>query len=119
MAKKSQIIWYGIAHVKKVGFSAQKIGNAMGAETYIAIRADNAEVFRYKAIAVMRQNRFQLLSLDHIRTEFDVPKDGDNPLVEEIISLFKKLSQGGKSFAWGNFYPHGEYNFFIPPIKEE
>ena len=119
MARKSQVIWYGIAHVKKVGFSAKKVGNALGAETYIAIRAENAEEFRHKAIAVLRQNMFQLLSLNHVATQFDIPKDEENPKAEEIISLFKRLTHPGKTFAWGNFYPHGEYDFLIPPTKED
>ena len=77
-----------------------------------------AEEFRHKAIAVLRQNMFQLLSIDHIANEFDLPKDEENPKVEEIISLFKRLSERGRAYVWGNFYPHGEYDFFIPPGKE-
>lgn len=107
MAKrKSQVIWIGLAHVKGLGAS-NKVGNLQGAQVYIAVRADNAEEFEHKAIAIFRQNRFQLLGLEAIENEFDVPKDENDPVAAEKIELFKRLTQGN-FFAWGRFYPYGE-----------
>ncbi|BDS14499.1 hypothetical protein [Aureispira anguillae] len=107
MAKrKSQVIWLGFAHVKSMGLG-KKVGNLEGAQTYIATRADSAEEFKHKVIAIFRQNKFQLIALDAIENEFDVPKDESDPIAAEKIELFKRLTKGN-FFAWGNFYPYGE-----------
>ena len=102
--KKSQVIWLGLAHVKNLGPGAS-VANGDGAQVYIAIRADSGEEFEHKAIAVFRQNRFQVLSVDKIENEFDVPKDETDPVAAEKIELFKRLCQGHK-FAMGKFYPY-------------
>jgi hypothetical protein len=117
MANPSQIIWIGIAHVKKVG-KASKVGNFEGAEIYIAIRADSEEEYRHKVIAVFGMNKFQVISLNYVENEFDVPKDPEDPQASEKIELFQKLARG-KLFAWGNFYPFGDYHFHLNKEEEE
>ena len=109
MARGSQIIWIGIAHIKSKGPKAM-VGGVNGAEAYIAIRADKEDEFVSKVTAVFGQNSFQVLGLRSIENEFDVPKDLENPQAAEKIELFKRLASG-RVFAWGNFYPHGEYDF--------
>lgn len=104
--KKSQVIWLGLAHVKNMG-AGMSIANGDGAQALIAIRADSAEEFENKAIAVFRQNKMQVFSIDKIENEFDVPKDESDPVAAEKIELFKRLCVGHK-FAIGKFYPYGE-----------
>lgn len=104
--KKDQDIWVGVAHVKNMG-RTRNVANGNGAETYIAIRANDAEEFKAKAIAIFRQNQFQVLGIDKIEVEYDVPKDESDPVAAEKIALFKKLATGAL-FAWGSFYPYGE-----------
>lgn len=104
--KKDQDIWIGLAHVKNMG-RTRNIANGDGAQTYIAIRGNSAAEFEAKAIAVFRQNNFQVLSIDNIEIEYDVPKDETDPVAAEKIALFKKLASGAL-FAWGSFYPYGE-----------
>ncbi|WP_052596397.1 hypothetical protein [Aureispira sp. CCB-QB1] len=106
MAKKDQDIWIGLAHVKNMGVN-RSVGNGDGAQTYIAIRANDAEEFEAKVIAIFRQNNFQVLSLDNVEIEYDVPKDESDPVAAEKIALFKRLATGAL-FAWGSFYPYGE-----------
>ena len=112
---KSQVIWLGFAHVKRMG-PGKPIGNTMGAEVYIAIRADGAEEFRHKAIAAFRQNGMQMVSIEDIETEFDVPKEDEHPNAIEKKELFVRLSQG-RIFAFGPFYPYGTYE--RPPKIEQ
>lgn len=102
-----RLIWIGLAHVKNMGLGNQ-IGNAEGAQVYIAIRADSAEEFEHKAIALFRQNKFQVLSMEQIENERDVPKDESDPIAAEKIALFKRFMKRNTVFAWGNFYPYGE-----------
>lgn len=106
MARKSQVIWLGFAHIKNMG-AGPLIANGDGAQVFIAIRAESAEEFESRAIAIFRQNRFQVFGIDYIENEFDVPKDESNPLVAEKIELFRRLTQGHK-FAMGSFYAYGE-----------
>ena len=117
MANQSQIIWIGIAHVKTVGRAA-KAGSFDGSEVYIAIRADSEEEYKHKVIAIFGLNKFQVLSLNHIENEFDIPKDLENPQSAEKIELFQRLAKG-KLFSWGNFYPYGEYHFHLNKDEEE
>lgn len=107
MAKrKSQIIWVAKAHVKSIR-GGMAVGNAMGAEVYIAIRADNAEEFEHRARAVFQKNRLQVISINEIENEFDVPKEVENdPVAAEKVELFKRLCMVGVRFAWGKFYPY-------------
>lgn len=106
MAKKSQVIWLGFAHVKNMG-AGPLVANGDGAQLFIAVRADSAEEFESRAIAIFRQNRFQVMGIEHIENEFNVPKDETNPLAAEKIELFKRLTQGHR-FALGKFYAYGE-----------
>jgi|VirMetMinimDraft_7_1064189.scaffolds.fasta_scaffold20907_4 hypothetical protein len=106
MKTKDQDIWVGLAHVKNMGINRSAV-NRDGAETYIAVRASSADEFRAKVVAIFRQNRFQLLSLDNIEVEYDVPKDESDPVAVEKIELFKRLAKGAL-FVWGNFYPYEE-----------
>ena len=106
MANKDQDIWVGRAHVKNMGVD-RSVANGDGAETYIAIRANSAEEFEAKAVAVFRQNNFQVLSLNNIEVEYDVPKEESDSVAAEKIELFKRLGRR-TLFAWGNFYPYGE-----------
>lgn len=103
---KDQDIWVGLAHVKNMGMNRSAV-NRDGAETYIAVRASNADEYRAKVVAIFHQNKFQLLSLDKIEVEYDVPKDESDPVAAEKIELFKRLAKGAL-FAWGNFYPYEE-----------
>jgi len=104
MANKDQDIWVGRAHVKNQGVN-RSVANGGGAETYIAIRANSAEEFEAKAVAIFRQNSFQVLELRDIEVEYDVPKDENDPVAAEKIELFKRLA-GRVLFAWGSFYPY-------------
>lgn len=106
MKKKDQDIWVGLAHVKSMGANI-KIANGNGAETYIAIRANTAGEFEAKVVAIFRQNNFQVLSVNKIEVEYDVPKDESDPVAAEKIALFKRLAKGAL-FAWGSFYPYEE-----------
>jgi hypothetical protein len=118
MGKNNQAIWVGFAHVKRVGMG-KRLGNAEGAQVYIAIRANNADEFKHKVIGVFRQNRMQMFSLEDIESEFDIPKDEENPhpATVEKIDLFIRLSKGNV-FAWGAFYPYGEYERPEKTIEE-
>ncbi len=109
MATGNQIIWIGIAHIKSKGPKSM-VGGVNGAETYIAIRAEKEDEFVSKVNAVFGQNSFQVLNLRNIENEFDVPKDMEDLKAAEKIEIFKRLASG-KVFAWGNFYPYGEYKF--------
>lgn len=107
MAKrKDQDIWVGLAHVKNMGMT-RDVANGDGAETYIAIRANDGVEFEAKVVAIFRQNNFQVLSLNNIEVEYDVPKDESDPVAAEKIALFKRLAKGAL-FAWGSFYPYEE-----------
>jgi hypothetical protein len=106
MRKQEQDIWIGLAHVKNVGIN-RSVANGDGAETYIAIRASSADEFRAKAVAIFRQNRFQLLSLNNVEVEYDIPKEENDPVAAEKIALFERLARGAL-FTWGNFYPFEE-----------
>lgn len=107
MSYDKQVIWVGLAHVKNMGIVNRPIASGAGAQVHIAIRADSGEEFKHKAIAIFRKNRFQVIDLDRIESEFDIPKDTDDPIANEKIGLFESLTQGGLA-AWGNFYPYGE-----------
>jgi hypothetical protein len=102
-----QVIWVGLAHVKNMGGVNRPIASGMGAEVFIAIRADSGEEFEHKAIAIFRKNRFQMIAMRNIEKEFDVPKDTEDKIANEKLELFKTLA-GGARAAWGNFYPFGE-----------
>jgi hypothetical protein len=106
MKKKDQDIWVGLAHVKNMGVNIN-VANGDGAETYIATRANDTEEYEAKVVAIFRQNGLQVLSLNNIEVEYDVPKDETDPVAAEKIDLFKRLGKGAL-FAWGNFYPYGE-----------
>ena len=106
MRRQEQDIWVGFAHVKNMGVN-RSVANGDGAETYIAIRASSADEFKAKAIAIFRQNRFQLLNIDNVEVEYDVPKDENDPVAAEKIALFERLAKGSL-FAWGSFYPYEE-----------
>lgn len=106
MKRKDQDIWVGRAHVKNMGVNIN-VANGDGAETYIAIRSNNAQEFEAKVVAIFRQNNFQVLSLNNIEVEYDVPKDESDPVAAEKIALFKRLAKGAL-FAWGSFYPYEE-----------
>jgi len=106
MANKDQDIWVGRAHVKNQGVN-RSVATGDGAETYIAIRANSADEFEAKVVAIFRQNKFQVLGLSEVEVEYDVPKDENDPVAVEKIELFKRLA-GRVLFAWGNFYPYEE-----------
>ena len=106
MQRIDQDIWVGLAHVKNIGVN-RDVANGDGAETYIAIRANNAEEYEAKIIAIFRRNNFQVLSVSNIEVEYDVPKDETDPVAAEKIALFKRLAKGAL-FAWGSFYPYEE-----------
>jgi hypothetical protein len=106
MARNDQDIWIGLAHVKNMGIN-RSIANGDGAETYIAIRANSADEFEAKAVAIFRKNNFQVLNIKNIEVEYDVPKDETDPVAAEKIELFKRLANRAL-FAWGSFYPYGE-----------
>jgi len=106
MAKKDQDIWIGLAHVKNMGAN-RSVASGGGAETYIAVRANNVEEFEAKVVAIFRQNNFQVLALNNVEVEYDVPKDENDPVAAEKIELFKRLANGAL-FVWGSFYPYGE-----------
>lgn len=108
MAKKSQVIWLGFAHIKNMG-AGPAVANGDGAQVYIAIRAESAEEFENRAIAIFRQNRFQVFGIERIENEFDVPKDETDPIAASKVALFKRLGMGHK-FAMGPFYAYGEYD---------
>ena len=93
MARVSQVIWIGIAHVKSKG-GTSRVGGVNGAEVYIAIRADKEDEFVSKVHAVFGQNGFQVIEIRNIENEFDVPKDMNNPQAAEKIELFKRLVTG-------------------------
>ncbi len=107
MSGNKQMIWVGLAHVKNMGGVNRPIGNAQGAQVHLAIRADSGEEYRHKAIAIFRKNRFQVIDIERIEKELDVPKDTEDPIANEKLDLFKKMMNGGLA-VFGNFYPYGE-----------
>lgn len=104
MARKDQDIWIGLAHVKNMGVN-RSVASGDGAETYIAIRANSADEFEAKVVAIFRQNNFQVQGIKNIEVEYDVPKDETDPVAAEKIELFKRLANNAL-FAWGSFYPY-------------